>query len=131
MPVHNLFGMDVHDIQEAFSRPGKVATVFGQGNTVEEAVDNLLLTVEKIGLDFRRCKLAVFSISGADNRLSIYDVGEAPCLIAKKMGRTPDSFFDGEDYVTLLSAQLDESLGDKLQMFVVFCEGDEKSRHSD
>ena len=121
MPFHNLIGFDVADMQEAFSRPGKMTAVFGQGNTAEDAVDNLLMTVEKVGVDLRRCKLAVFSMSGAPDRLSLYDVNEAPGLLAKKMGRDVDSLCGGQ--LTLFSAPLDESLGDKLKIFAVFCEG--------
>ena len=121
MPFHNLIGFDGADMREAFSRPGKMTAVFGQGNTAEDAVDNLLMTAEKVGVDLRRCKLAVFSMSGAPDRLSLYDVNEAPYLMAKKVGREVDAFC-GEP-LTLLSAPLDESLGDKLKIFVVFCEG--------
>ena len=113
---------DVVDMQEAFSRPGKMTAVFGHGNTAEDAVDNLLLNAEKIGVDLRRCELAIFSMSGAGNRLSIYDVNEAPYLMAKKMGREIDSLTG--DSLTLLSAPIDDSLGDKVKIFAVFCEGD-------
>ena len=121
MPFHNLIGFDGADMREAFSCPGKMTAVFGQGNTAEDAVDNLLMTVEKVGVDLRRCKLAVFSMSGAPDRLSLYDVNEAPGLLAKKVGCEMDAFCG--EHVTLLSAPLDESLGDKLKIFAVFCEG--------
>ncbi len=121
MPFHNLIGFGVADMQEALSRPGKMTAVFGQGNTTENAVDNLLLTAETIGVDLRRCELAVFNMSGAPDQLSLYDVNEAPYLMAKKVGREVDAFC-GEP-LTLLSAPLDESLGDKLKIFAVFCEG--------
>lgn len=120
MPFHNLIGFDGADMQEAFSRPSKMTAVFGQGNTAEDAVDNLLLAAEKIGVDLRRCELAVFSMSGASKRLSLYDVNEAPELMAKKMGRDLDSL--NGDSMTLLSAPLDDSLGNKLKIFAVFCE---------
>jgi len=121
MSFHNLIGFGVADMQEALSRPGKMMAVFGQGNTAENAVDNLLLTAETIGVDLRKCELAVFNMSGAPDRLSLYDVNEAPNLMAKKVGREMDAFC-GEP-LTLLSAPLDESLGDKLKIFAVFCEG--------
>lgn len=120
MSFHNLIGFGVADMQEALSRPGKMTAVFGQGNTVEDAVDNLLLTAETIGIDLRRCELAVFSMSGAPNRLSVYDINEAPGLLAKKVGRGLDSLCGG--HLTLLSVPLDESLSDKLKIFAVFCE---------
>lgn len=127
MSFHNLIGFGVADMQEALSRPGKMTAVFGQGNTVEDAVDNLLLTAETIGIDLRRCELAVFSMSGAPDRLSLYDVNEAPGLLAKKVGCEMDAFC-GEP-LTLLSAPLDESLGNKLKIFVVFCEGSQENQH--
>lgn len=120
IPFHNLIGFDGVDMQEAFSRPGKMTAVFGRGNTSEDAVDNLLLAAEKLGVDLRQCELAVFSMSGASNRLSLYDVNEAPELMAKKMGRDLDSL--SGDSMTLLSAPLDDSLGNKLKIFAVFCE---------
>ena len=120
MPFHNLIGFDGADMKEALSRSGEMKAVFGQGNTVEDAVDDLLLAAEKIGVDLRRCELAVFSMSGASNRLSLYDVNEAPELMAKKMGRDLDSL--SGDSMTLLSAPLDDSLGNKLKLFAVFCE---------
>ena len=121
MPFHNLIGFDGADMREAFSRPGNMTAVFGQGNTAEDAVDNLLMTAEKVGVDLRRCKLAVFSMSGAPDRLSLYDVNEAPGLLAKKVGCEMDAFCG--EHITLLSAPLDESLDDKLKIFAVFCEG--------
>ena len=127
MPFHNLIGFDGVDMQEAFSRPGKMTAVFGQGNTAEDAVDNLLLNAEKIGVDLRLCELAVFSMSGAPDRLSLYDVNEAPGLLAKKVGCEMDAFCG--EHVTLLSAPLDESLGDKLKIFAVFCKGSEENHH--
>ena len=127
MPFHNLIGFDVVDMQEALSRPGKMTAVFGQGNTTENAVDNLLLTAETIGVDLRRCELAVFNMSGAPDQLSLYDVNEAPYLMAKKVGREVDAFC-GEP-LTLLSAPLDESLDNKLKIFAVFCEGSEENQH--
>lgn len=127
MPFHNLIGFDVVDMQEALSRPGKMTAVFGQGNTAEDAVDDLLLAAEKVGVDLRRCKLAVFSMSGAPDRLSLYDVNEAPGLLAKKVGCEMDAFCG--EHVTLLSAPLDESLGDKLKIFAVFCKGSEENHH--
>lgn len=120
MPFHNLIGFDDADMQEAFSRPSKMTAVFGQGNTSEDAVDDLLLAAEKLGVDLRRCELAVFSMSGASKRLSLYDANEAPELMAKKMGRDLDSL--NGDSMTLLSAPLDDSLGNKLKIFAVFCE---------
>lgn len=119
MPVHNLIGFGVADMQEALSRPGKMTVVFGQGNTAENAVDNLLMIAEKVGVDLRRCKLAVFSMSGAPDRLSVYDVNEGPELLAKKIGREMETFCG--DNLTLLSAPLDESLGNMLKVFAVFC----------
>ena len=129
MSFHNLIGFGVADMQEALSRPGKMTAVFGQGNTAENAVDNLLLIAETIGVDLRRCELAVFNMSGALDQLSLYDVNEAPYLMAKKVGREMVSFC-GEP-LTLLSAPLDESLGDKLKIFAVFCEGNEKTCYLD
>ena len=120
MPFHNLIGFDGADMREALSRPGKMTAVFGRGNTSEDAVDNLLLAAEKLGVDLRQCELAVFSMSGASNHLSLYDVNEAPELMAKKMGRDLDSL--SGDSMTLLSAPLDDSLGNKLKLFAVFCE---------
>lgn len=127
MSFHNLIGFGVADMQEALSRPGKMTAVFGQGNTTENAVDNLLLTAETIGVDLRRCELAVFNMSGAPDRLSLYDVNEAPGLLAKKVGCEMDAFCG--EHVTLLSAPLDESLGDKLKIFAVFCKGSEENHH--
>ena len=127
MPFHNLIGFDGADMREALSRPGKMTAVFGQGNTVEDAVDNLLMTAEKVGVDLRQCELAVFSMSGAPDRLSVYDVNEGPELLAKKIGREMDAFCGA--HVTLLSAPLDESLGDKLKIFAVFCKGSEENHH--
>ena len=127
MPFHNLIGFDGADMREALSRPGKMTAVFGQGNTVEDAVDNLLLAAEKLGVDLRQCELAVFSMSGAPDRLSLYDVNEAPGLLAKKVGCEMDAFCG--EHVTLLSAPLDESLDDKLKIFAVFCEGSEENHH--
>lgn len=127
MPFHNLIGFDGVDMQEAFSRPGKMTAVFGRGNTSEDAVDNLLLAAEKLGVDLRQCELAVFSMSGALDRLSLYDLNEAPGLLAKKVGCEMDAFCG--EHVTLLSAPLDESLGDKLKIFAVFCKGSEENHH--
>ena len=118
----NLVGFDSYDIQEALSRPGKMTIAFGQGNTMEQAVEHLLLDAENSGVDALRCNLAIFSMSGARSRLSIYDVNEAPYLMAKKMGREIDSLTG--DSLTLLSAPIDDSLGDKVKIFAVFCEGD-------
>lgn len=124
MPFHNLIGFDGVDLQEALSRPGKMTAVFGQGNTVEGAVENLHLIAEKLSVDLRRCELAVFSMSGAPDRLSLYDVNEASGLLAKKVGREMEAFCG--DNLTLLSAPLDESLGNKLKIFAVFCERHEE-----
>lgn len=121
MPFQNLIGFGVVDMQEAFSRSGNMTAIFGQGNTAEDAVENLHLAAEKLGVNLRQCELTVFSMSGAPNRLSIYDINEAPGLLAKKTGRDVDSLCGGK--LTLLSAPLDESLGDKLKIFAVFCEG--------
>ena len=120
MPRHNLIGFDVADMQEALSRPGKMTAVFGQGKTTEEAVDDLLLAARNRGMDLKRCELAVFSMAGARKLLSIYDVNEAPDLIAKKLERDLDSL--SGDSMTLLSGPIDDSLGDKLKIFAVFCE---------
>ena len=120
MSRHNIIGFGVADMQEALSRPGKMTAVFGQGNTSEIAVDDLLLAARKSGIDLKRCELAVFSMSGSSNRLSIYDVNEAPDLMAKKLGRELDALCG--DSLTLLSGPLDDSLGDKLKIFAVFCE---------
>ena len=121
MRRHNLIGFDVADMQEALSRPSKMAAVFGQGNTSEDTVYNLLLVAKKIGIDIRRCELAVFSMSGASKRLTVIEVHEALRLLAEKTGREPDSL--SGDSMTLLSAPLDDSLGDKLKIFALFCEG--------
>ncbi len=43
----------------------------------------------------KRRELAVFSMSEARKRLSVYDVNEASDLIAKKMGREQDSLSGG------------------------------------
>lgn len=120
MPRHNIIGFGVEDMQEALSRPGKLTAAFGQGNTSEEAVDDLLLAVRNEDIDLKRYELAVFSMAGASNRLSLYDVNEAPDLMAKKLGLDLDSL--SGDYMTLLSGPLDDSLGDKLKIFAVFCE---------
>ena len=127
MSFHNLIGFGVADMQEALSRPGKMTAVFGQGNIAEDAADNLLLTAETIGVDLRQCELAIFNMSGAPDRLSLYDVNEAPGLLAKKVGCEMDAFCG--EHVTLLSAPLDESLGDKLKIFAVFCKGSEENHH--
>ena len=124
MPFHNLIGFDGADMREALSRPGKMTAIFGQGNTVEDAVDNLLLNAETIGVDLRRCKLAAFNMSGAPDRFSLYDVNEVPELMAKKMGRDLNSL--SGDCMTLLSAPLDDSLGGKLKIFAMFWEGHEE-----
>ncbi len=129
MPFHNLIGFDGADMQEAFSRLGKMTAVFGQGNTAEDTVDDLLLAAEKLGVDLRRCELAVFSMSGAPDRLSLYDVYETPGLLAKKVGRDMKVF--GGEPLTLLSAPVDKSLGDKLKIFAVFCERNEEPCYSD
>ena len=126
MRRHNLIGFDVADMQEALSRPGKMAAVFGQGNTAENTVDNLLLAAKKIGIDIRRCELAVFSMSGASKRLTVFEVHEAFRLMAEKTGREPDSL--SGDSMTLLSAPLDDSLGDKLKILAVFCKGRNRSK---
>ena len=115
-----IFGLDVADIYFAFARSGKMTAVFGQGNTSEEAVDDLLLAARNRGMDLKRCELAVFSMSGASNRLSIYDVNEAPELMAKKVGRDLDSL--SGDSLTLLSGPIDDSLGNTLKILAVFCE---------
>lgn len=120
MPRHNIIGFGVADMQEALSRSGKMTVVFGQGNSLEEAVDDLLLAARKSDIDLKRCELAVFSMAGASNRLSVYDVNEAPDLMAKKMGRDMDSL--SGDSMTLLSGPLDDSLGDALKILAVFCE---------
>lgn len=120
MPRHNLIGFAPVDMQEVLSRPGKLTAVFGQGNTPVEAVDDLLLALRSGGIDLKRCELAVFSMAGASNRLSVYDVNEAPDLMAKKMGRDMDSLSDNS--MTLLSGPLDDSLGDALKILAIFCE---------
>ena len=120
MRFHNLIGFDVIDIRESLSRPGKMTAVFGQGNTAKDAVDDLLPVAKKIGIDLRRCELALFSMSGASNRLAIFEVHEALRLMAEKTDRDADSL--SGDSFTLLSAPPDDSLGDKLKIFAVLCE---------
>ena len=119
-----IFGLDVADIYFAFARSGKMTAVFGQGNTSEEAVDDLLLAARNSVIDLKRGELAVFSLSAARMRLSVYEMNEAIEGFVNRIERDTDSI--SGDSFTLLSAPFDDSLGDKVKIFAVFCERNEE-----
>ena len=119
--LNNGMGLDVADIQFECSRPRKMTISVGQGYHLEDAVEKLLLSAAANDVDFRQCEVVIFSLSAARNNLSPYDVGASLKLMAKKMGREPVSL--SGDSALLISVPFDDSLGDKLKIFAVFCEG--------
>ena len=119
--LNNGMGLDVADIQFECSRPRKMTISVGQGYHLEDAVEKLLLSAAANDVDFRQCEVVIFSLSAARNNLSPYDVGASLKLMVKKMGREPVSL--SGDSALLISVPFDDSLGDKLKIFAVFCDG--------
>ena len=108
-----LVGLDMADIRNSFSNPGKMTPCIGQGDTPEEAVDSLLSSATKICLNLSQCHLVIYSMSGAHQKLSIFDVDEGLNLILKKI----------ESQNMLFAAHVDDSLDDsRLIIFALFCE---------
>lgn len=108
-----LVGLDMADIRNSFSNPGKMTPCIGQGDTTEEAVDSLLSSATKICLNLSQCHLVIYSMSGARQKLSIFDVDEGLNLILKKI----------ESQNMLFAAHVDDSLDDsRLIIFALFCE---------
>lgn len=108
-----LVGLDMADIRNSFSNPGKMTPCIGQGDTPEEAVDSLLSSATKICLNLSQCHLVIYSMSGACQKLSIFDVNEGLNLILKKI----------ESQNMLFAAHVDDSLDDsRLIIFALFCE---------
>ena len=108
-----LVGLDMADIRNSFSNPGKMMPCIGQGDTPEEAVDSLLSSATKVGVDLSCNNLVVYSMSGARQKLSIFDVDEGLNLILKKI----------ESQNMLFAAHVDDSLDDsRLIIFALFCE---------
>ena len=108
-----LVGLDMADIRNSFSNPGKMTPCIGQGDTPEEAVDSLLSSATKVGVDLSCNNLVVYSMSGARQKLSIFDVNEGLNLILKKI----------ESQNMLFAAHVDDSLDDsRLIIFALFCE---------
>lgn len=116
-----LVGLDMADIRNSFSNPGKMTSYMGQGDTKEEAVDSLLSSATKIGVDLSRINLAVYSMSGARQKISIFDINEGFQLILQKIGLNVDSLRKSQGE-TLLAAHINESLDSRLIIFALFCE---------
>lgn len=109
-----LVGLDMAGIRNSFSNPGEMTPCMGQGYTPAEAVDSLLSSATKVGVDLRCCHLAVYSMSGDHQKLSLFDINEGLQLILQKIRES-----QGE---TLLAAQIDDSLDSRLIIFALFCE---------
>ena len=108
-----LVGVDFLDVAIAFSLPGKLTPAFGIGGTVEEAVEDLLISADNSAI--KANVIALLSFSGASNRRTILkDVDKAITIIEDKGLKTSHG-----DFAAAVAVVADDLLADKIKAFAL------------
>ena len=111
--VFGLVEVDFLDVAAAFSLPGKLMPVFGIGSTVEEAVKDLLISVDESAI--KANVIALLSFSGASNRRTILKDVEKAITIFEKNGLSTSN----EDFAATVAVVPDDLLADKIKAFAL------------
>gem|GEM_PF-2863426 len=111
--VSGLVGVDFLDVAAAFSLPGKLKPVFGIGGTVEEAVKDLLISVDES--ETKANVISLLSFSGSSSRKSfLKDVHKAITILENKGLKKSH-----EDFAAAVAVVPDDLLADKVKVFAL------------
>ena len=108
-----LVGVDFLDVAAAFSLPGKLKPVFGIGGTVEEAVKDLLISVDES--ETKANVISLLSFYGSSSRKSfLKDVHKAITILENKGLKKSH-----EDFAAAVAVVPDDLLADKVKVFAL------------